>query len=123
MDKWQGLQSFWESFDIPAYDENTVPDGATLPYITYEAAIGSFGDNVPLTASVWYYGTSWTDVSQKVDEISRALNGWKLVRLNEKQYIYLRKNTVGLFAQRMPDENSMVRRIRLSLSAEYFTTD
>ena len=29
MDKWKALQSFWESFDIPAYDEATVPDDAT----------------------------------------------------------------------------------------------
>lgn len=123
MDKWQGLQTFWESFGLIAYDENTVPKDAQLPYITYEAAVGAFGDNVPLTASVWYYGTSWLEISQKVDEISRRLNGWTLVKLTNGQYIYLHKNREGLFAQRMPDENTLVRRIRLSLSAEYFTTD
>lgn len=123
MDKWQGLQTFWESFDIPAYDENTVPDEAVLPYITYQAAVGSFGDNVPLTASVWYHGLSWAEISQKVDEISRRLNGWTLVKLSKGQYIYLHKNRDGLFAQRMPDENTMIRRIRLSLSAEFFTAD
>ncbi len=121
MNKWQGLQAFWESFGIPAYDENTVPDDAALPYITYEAAVGSFGDNVPLSASVWYHGTSWADISQKVEEISQALNGWKLVGLGNRQYIYLRKD--GVFAQRMPDENTLIRRIRLSLSAEFFTAD
>ena len=123
MDKWQGLDSFWNSFGIPAYDENTVPDDAVLPYITYEAAIGSFGDTVPLSASVWYYGSSWAEISRKADEISRALNGWKLVELSDRQYIYLKKNRDGLFAQRMPDVNTMVRRIRFSLSAEFFTAD
>ena len=123
MDKWQGLDSFWQSFGIPAYDENSVPDDAQLPYITYEAAIGSFGDVVPLSASVWYYGGSWAEVSQKVDEISRKLNGWHLVSLGAGQYIYLKKNQVGLFAQRMKDPNDLIKRISISLSAEYFTKD
>ena len=123
MDKWQGLDSFWQSFGIPAYDENSVPDDATLPYITYEAAIGSFGDVVPLSASVWYYGQSWADVSQKVDEISRKMNGWHLVSLGAGQYIYLKKNQVGLFAQRMKDPNDLIKRISISFSAEFFTQD
>ena len=36
MDKAQALHSFWSGFGLTAYDENTVPDGAQLPYITYE---------------------------------------------------------------------------------------
>ena len=123
MDRWQGLDAFWHSFGIDAYDENSVPDDAKLPYITYEAAVGSFGDVVPLTASVWYYGTSWAEVSQKADEVSRKLNGWHLVALGGGQYIYLKKNQVGLFAQRMKDPDDLIKRIRFSLSAEFFTQD
>lgn len=123
MDKWQGLDSFWNSFGIPAYDELTVPDEAELPYITYQASIGAFEDTVPLTASVWYYGTSWEQVSQKVDEISRRLNGWTLVELSDRQYIFLKKNRESFFAQRMTDPDDLVRRIYLSLSAEFFTYD
>lgn len=123
MDKWEGLQSFWESFGIPAYDENSVPDDATMPYITYQAAVGGFEDIVPLSASVWYYGTSWKDASQKVDEISRRLAGWTLVKLDDGQYIFLAKQRDSQFAQRMADEadNDMVKRIYLTLFAEYFT--
>lgn len=122
-DKWQGLDTFWNSFGIPAYDENSVPEDAELPYITYEASIGSFEDVVPLTASVWYYGTSWVDVSNKVDEISRRLNGWYIQRLSDTQYIYFKKNQAGLFAQRVADPNVLIKRIRLSISAEFLTHD
>lgn len=123
MDKWEGLQSFWESFGIPAYDENSVPDDATMPYITYQAAVGGFEDIVPLSASVWYYGTSWKDASQKVDEISRRLAGWTLVKLDDGQYIFLAKQRDSQFAQRMADEadNDLVKRIYLTLFAEFFT--
>lgn len=122
MDKWQGLQSFWESFGIPAYDENTVPDDAVMPYITYQAAVGSFEDIIPLSASVWYKSMSWREISQKVDEISERLNGWTLVNLGNHQYIYLKKNRDSQFAQRMADEASnLIRRVYLSLSAEFLT--
>ena len=54
MDRAQAINSFWNSFGLRAYDENTVPQNAVLPYITYEVAIASFEDgDVPLTASVW----------------------------------------------------------------------
>lgn len=122
MDKWQGLQAFWESFGIPAYDENSVPDDAQMPYITYQAAVGPFESVVPLSASVWYYGTSWSGVSQKVEEISKRLNTWALVRLDDKQSIFLAKNDTAQFAQRAADEGSdLVKRIYLTLSAEFFT--
>ena len=31
MDKFQAQQSFWSSFGLTAYDENTVPDDAEYP--------------------------------------------------------------------------------------------
>ena len=121
MDKWQGLQSFWGSFDLPAYDENSVPDGAVMPYITYSAAVGAFEDVVPLSASVWYRDSSWETISKKVDEISQRLDGWALVQLEDHQYIFLAKNRNSVFGQRMSDVDDMVKRVYLNLFGEYFT--
>ena len=42
MDKIQALDRFWNAFGIPAYDKNSVPDGAKPPYITYDVASDSF---------------------------------------------------------------------------------
>lgn len=32
----QALHAFWSSFGVPAYLSGHVPDGASLPYITFE---------------------------------------------------------------------------------------
>ena len=121
MDKSQGLQSFWETFGIPAYDELTVPDNAVMPYITYSNVTDSLGSPVPLTGSIWYHSTSWEEISKKADQISEYVNvlGFALVKL-DNGYIYITKGNP--FAQRMSDDSdSMIRRIYINLMAEYLT--
>lgn len=121
MDKSQGLQSFWETFGIPAYDELTVPDNAVMPYITYSNVTDSLGSPVPLTGSIWYHSTSWEEITKKADQISEYVNvlGFALVKL-DNGYIYITKGNP--FAQRMSDDSdSMIRRIYINLMAEYLT--
>lgn len=122
MDKWQGLQSFWESFGIPAYDENSVPDDAEMPYITYAAVVGPFGAVVPMSADVWYSSTSWKEISNKVDEISERLNGYALIELGDHQYIMLSKINGSQFAQRLYDETDFfTRRVYITITGEFLT--
>lgn len=118
MDKWQALQSFFESFTIPAYDENTVPDDAIMPYITYNASISNLNSPITITANIWYRTNSWLDISQKADEISDSLVQVKTIPL-DKGYIYLTRGNP--FAQRIIDEDDTVRRIYLIIMAEYLT--
>ena len=124
MNKPAALYEFWSQFGIPAFDEQTVPTGdvsPALPYITYESATDSFGGQLALTASVWDRSSSWQTVEAKAEEISRAINehGYWI-----KQYpdgyllIYARRP----FAQRMSDpDDSMVRRIVISITAEFLS--
>lgn len=119
MDKWQGLHSFWSSFGIPAYDENSVPDDAQMPYITYTAEISAFEDALLLTASIWYKSDSWAQISQKAEQIARALSAYYLVRLDNDEYLFLTQGSP--FAQRMKDPNDTVKRIYLNLMGEYFS--
>lgn len=119
IDKWQGLHSFWSSFDLPAYDETDVPENATMPYITYDARVSGFEVSNALSASVWDRSTSWAAISQKVDEIARALTPYKLIPLEDNQYLFLIQGSP--FAQRMPDEDSAIRRIYINVMGEYFT--
>lgn len=122
MDKWQGLQSFWGSFGIPAYDENSVPDDAEMPYITYAAVVGPFGAVVPMSADVWYSSTSWKEISNKVDEISERLNGYALIELGDHQYIMLSKINGSQFAQRLYDETDFfTRRVYITITGEFLT--
>ena len=118
-DKWQALHNFWSSFDIPAYDENSVPDDAQMPYITYTAEIASFEQVLLLTGSIWYRSTKWAEISQKAEEIARSLSSYRLEDVEGKQYLFLTQGSP--FAQRMKDEDDTVKRIYINVMAEYFT--
>ena len=68
MDKWQTQQAFWESFGIPAYDEQTVftkDDRPAYPHIKYESFGGNLGQEATLSASVYYRGTRMSEVKNK----------------------------------------------------------
>lgn len=118
MDKWQAIHNFWSGFNVPAYDQSSVPDDAGFPRITYAAAVSNFENPVPLTASVWDYSSSWAGISNKVDEIAVALTPYKIIKV-DGGYLCLIKGQP--FAQRYTDTNSMVRRVYIVLQAEFFT--
>lgn len=119
MDKWQGLQSFWESFGLPAYDEDSVPDWAVMPYITYQASVATFENPIPISANLWYRSTSWREISQKADEIAARLASLYMIPIGDKEYIMLAQGSP--FAQRMRDEDGGIRRIYINLMVEYLT--
>lgn len=121
MNKEQAIQKLWSSFGIPAYDEQTVPDNAKMPYITYQVATDSIDQVVNLSASIWYRSSSWKDVSNKCDEIARYLaeQGFAKIEL-DNGYVWFVKGTP--FARRMSDpEDDMIRRIYLNVQAEFLT--
>lgn len=118
MSKWRAIQHFWESFNIPAYDAQSVPKDAELPYITYEAQTGSLDGVLSLTSSIWYRGSSWTDVCNKADEIDAYLNNGITIPLDDGQYLWIVKGSP--FAQRLADEtDKQVKRIIINIQAEY----
>jgi hypothetical protein len=121
VNKEQALHAFWSSFGIPAYDEQTVPDNAKMPYITYRVVTDSFENTVNLTGSIWYRSTSWVDVSNKSAEIAKAVgeHGFRMSKVNGG-YLWIVKGTP--FAQRMSDpEDDMIRRIYINLQGEFLT--
>lgn len=121
MDKAQAIQRFWEQFNLPAYDENTVDDSAVMPYITYGVSTGSIEDVINLSASVWYRSSSWTAITKKVDEIAKAIAEMNPPSIKiDGGRLYLVKGSP--FAQRMDDpSDDSVRRIYLNLQAEFLT--
>lgn len=121
MDKAQALQTFWESFGIPAYEQTTVPESATMPYITYSVSTDSLGNVVNMYASVWYHSTSWKDISEKTEQIARYIVGMNPPSIKfDGGRLYIAKGTP--FAQRMADPNDdMIRRMYLNIQAEYLS--
>ena len=116
-DKWTAQQTFWNSFGLIAYDENTVPDDATMPYITYEAKTAEIGEKQPQTASLWYKSTSWQDISQKAEAISDLIGGGLGVKYTGGR-MWVTKEAP--FAQRMLEpSDTKIRRIVLQVAIEF----
>lgn len=120
MDKAQALHTFWSGFGIPAYDENSVPDDAVMPYITYTVATDSIDNPVPLTASIWYDSTAWDTISQKAEEVAETVGKQGHLSIPvDGGYLYMTKGTP--FIQRMPDTSDTVKRIYINIMVEFLT--
>lgn len=117
MDKEQALNQFWNSFDIPAYDNNTVPDDATYPRITYDVTVNGFGTPTSLFASIWDRSTGWgriTGLAHKID--SRLSEGGQMVSFDGGA-LWIKKGNP--FQQRMSDPDDTIRRIVVNIEVEY----
>ena len=117
MNKIQALNSFWNSFNLPAYDESTVPDSANLPYITYSVGEDDFNRPVSLTASLWYRSMKWDDITLKFEEISNRIGLGGIMIHYDGGAFWLRKGSP--FAQRVRDEDDSIRRIFMNIEVEF----
>lgn len=121
MDRSEALYFFWKSFGLPVYDEQTVPDDATMPYITYETAIGDIDQDIALTASIWYRSTLWDAITAKMEEINAALSYGGVNVAFDGGILWLRRGMP--FAQRVADPNDFdVRRYFLNITANYISS-
>ena len=122
MTKAAAIYQFWNSFGLTAYEENTVPDDAKFPYITYQLVTDSFDREVAVTASLWYRSESWTDINAKTDEISQEISrGGKIIACDGGA-IWLKRGQP--FAQNMRDESDdLIKRKYLNITAEFMTAD
>ena len=122
MTKASALYQFWNSFGLTAYEENTVPDDAAFPYITYQLVTDSFGYEIQLTASLWYRSESWKTINAKTEEISQKISrGGKIISCDGGA-IWLKRGQP--FAQNMGDESDdLIKRKYLNITAEFMTAD
>ena len=122
MTKAAAIYQFWNSFGLAAYEENSVPDDATFPYITYQLVTDSFDREIPLTVSIWYRSESWTGINAKTEEISQKISrGGKIIPCDGGA-IWLKRGQP--FAQSMGDESdNLIKRKYLNITAEFMTAD
>lgn len=117
MNKAQALNSFWNGFDLKAYDENSVPDGAQLPYITYESVDGEFNRRIAATASIWCRSSSWEEITLKEMEIADRIGLGGILVPYDGGSIWICKGAP--WAQRMSDTDDTIRRIVLNVELEF----
>ena len=122
MTKAAAIYQFWNSFGLTAYEENSVPDEAQFPYITYQLVTDSFDREIPLSASLWYRSESWTAINAKTEEISQKISrGGKIIHCDDGA-IWLKRGQP--FAQSMGDESDdLIKRKYLNITAEFITAD
>ena len=122
MTKAAAIYQFWNSFGLTAYEENTVPDDAVFPYITYQLVTDSFDREIPLVASIWYRSESWTAINAKTEEISQKISrGGKIISCDGGA-IWLKRGQP--FAQNMGDESdNLIKRKYLNIAAEFMAAD
>lgn len=125
MTKAAALYQFWGRFGLPQYEENSVPTGADapkFPYITYQVVMDSFGNDIPLTASVWYRSESLAAINAKADEISAYIGRGGVLVPCDGGAIWIKRGVP--FAQSMGDESdNFIKRKYLNITAEYVTAN
>jgi hypothetical protein len=119
MNKAQAINEFWNSFGLPAYDENSVPDDAKLPYITYSVETGKLDDSISMTGDIFYNDTSWKDITLKADEIAQAFEYGHVLMKIDNGYLAIYQGSP--FSQRIGQDDDYIRRIYIILQAEFLT--
>ena len=120
----QTIHQFWSSFGLTAYDENSVPDGATLPYLTYEVNVDDITSGpVTMQASLWYRSMSWKEITEKSDEIRNHIGMGGVMIEHDSGAIWIKRGST--FSQRMAagyldaDRDKTIRRIVLTINIEF----
>ena len=130
MTKAAAIYQFWNSFDIKAYEENTVIDAdddgnpvePAFPYATYQLVTDSFDREVAATASLWYRGESWTAINAKTEEIAQRIGLGGVIIKCDGGRIWIKRGQP--FAQNMGDESDdLIKRKYLNLTVEYLTAN
>lgn len=121
MDKEQAIYSFWSSFGVPAYNENSTPPNAEFPRITYDVVTGFFGTEAAMSAKLSYRSSSWAGISEKLHEIERALRNGGIQIPCDGGTVWIKP--AQPFAQSVGDSNDdAVRQYLINISAQYNIT-
>ena len=129
MTREQAIFDFWNSFNIPAFEENSLPTGENAPAypnITYQLVIDNFGSQVQTSASVYDRDkdnySALFQVLQKTTEIRRKISRGGIMLAFDSGVVWLKPNTP--FSQIMGDsEDNAVRRAYLNMTAEFISVD
>ena len=125
IDKEKALHQFWSSFGWTARDENTVPDNAMElyngHYITYSVLTSAIDEPVPISANLYERSSSWANITSMANAISEYSGIGGVVIPFDKGYLWICRGTP--FSQRLPEEDSTIRKIYINLMAEYLSAD
>ena len=119
MNKYEALCNFYSGFGIPAYEENSVPEKAKMPYITYEAITSGFdSQNVALSFQIFFKSESLMKIDTLTDKLSDALRGHVKLKCDEGYIILYRGEP---FAQNVSTGDKATKCKYVNILADYIT--
>ena len=120
MTKGAALQSFFDSI-MTSYAASSVPENATLPYLTYELITSAWnGGEVGLTVNMWFRTTSEKEPNAAVDKLSKAIGLGGVQIPCDDGVIGLKRGSP--WAQSLTDEtDKTIKRRYINVTAEYLT--
>ena len=120
MTKGAALQSFFDGI-MPSYSSSSVPDNATLPYLTYELITSAWnGGEVGLTVNMWFRTTSEKEPNAAVDKLSKKIGLGGVQLPCDDGVIWLKRGSP--WAQSMTDAtDKTIKRRYINVTAEYLT--
>lgn len=103
----KALHAFYSGFEIPAFEEYSVPDDQELPYITYTVPQSDVFSGATHQARVWYPtdkgAPSNVQVNAKADEVIAAIG--RGVRINTENGFIIIYPGNGTLAQNQPSDD------------------
>ena len=123
MTKNAAIQTFFESFGLPAFPSASVPTSGSekpsFPYVTYSVQTDSDMATVTCDASLWYRTESWSGINAMTQRVSEYV-GTGLLLECDGGGIIIRKGTP--FAQPMGDDtDNMIKRKILTFELTFCT--
>lgn len=107
------LHDFWNSFGVEAYPEETVPDNAERPYITYEIVMPEWYGMATYNVRLWTKSTAFKQVTSLAEMIRQAIGDGKRIPVRSGGNIWLFKDEN--FFQIMPSEDITQKNAYLSM--------
>lgn len=110
------LYKFFSQFGN-AYVENSVPSGATFPYITYTVAYDEEYEDTLLQARIWTKGTSFTEVAALADKIGEAIGTGVKFEGVEGGIMWLHQGSP--FQQNISNEDETIKSVYINIVQKY----
>lgn len=107
------LKSYLSSFNIPAYQQDSIPDDVPLPYITYPLKEPEWNQKTSFYFIVWYRSTGYGELLTKVDEILADIGEGKKINLENGYLVLYPEPTL---VQEYNDEDNKAKGMYVSMA-------
>lgn len=118
MDKSQALYKLWsEATGLPAYEENSIPDSAQLPYVSYQSQRDSLGYALFPHATVWSNKDSYGELDSVIEAVEAYIGTGKVIPIDNGSLFVCKGSP---FAQRLTDDTG-AKGYLINIQIEFFT--